>query len=485
MKFFINTSNKVYKKKRNKKRFQFKRTYILYIFITWLVLTVASFLVREYISNYYFHLQMNNINIDDKQRILIFAPHCDDETLSSAGVIQRAIANGSEVKVVVMTNGDGFTRAVGQNTGKIRLKPYDYIEFGYRRQKETIHALEDLGLERNNIIFLGYPDRGLRYLWEKYFNSKNPYLSSLTRTTRSPYNNSYQKNVEYKGINVVNNIESIISSYKPDLIIYPYSRDQHPDHWATSAFVKFTLLKMDYKTTELQYLVHRGDWPTPFGKRTNMFLVPPFKLAFTDTTWVQFPLNNELLTKKMDAIYDYNSQVRVMRSFLEAFIRQNELFSYLPNITAVRYQGDDIFLDKYKVLSEPNKDSIPLIFESGADIDGIFIAHNEQNYYFGIKMLGSTKRLVDYYIHARLFNRNKYIGRIYIRVTPDKIILDKTLTDKKFTLLGTKIQRNKEFLKLIVPKKDFLNADKIFISLRTEILGRQFDRSAWRVVEFR
>ncbi len=39
-------------------------------------------------------------------RILIFAPHPDDEVLGSGTYIQRAIKNGAEVKVVLMTNGN-------------------------------------------------------------------------------------------------------------------------------------------------------------------------------------------------------------------------------------------------------------------------------------------------------------------------------------------------------------------------------------------
>lgn len=281
----------VFRKTQKEKKRRFKRKYILYIFAAWILANVLLFLVKEYLSNYYFSTQLPELSPENYKKILIFAPHCDDETLSSAGVIQKALAAGSKVKVVVMTNGDGFTRAAGQNFGKIRLKAEDYIKFGYLRQKETIHALEDLGVDRKNIIFLGYPDRGLRYLWEKYFDSKVSYFNPLTRTFHSPYSNSYEKNVQYKGVNVVKNIESIIKSFEPDLIIYPYSRDQHPDHWATSAFVKFSLLQLGYKGEEWQYLVHRGDWPTPFGKHPDMFLVPPFKLAFTDTKWYQVPLD--------------------------------------------------------------------------------------------------------------------------------------------------------------------------------------------------
>ncbi len=475
----------VFRKTQKEKKRRFKRKYILYIFAAWILANVLLFLVKEYLSNYYFSTQLPELSPENYKKILIFAPHCDDETLSSAGVIQKALAAGSKVKVVVMTNGDGFTRAAGQNFGKIRLKAEDYIKFGYLRQKETIHALEDLGVDRKNIIFLGYPDRGLRYLWEKYFDSKVSYFNPLTRTFHSPYSNSYEKNVQYKGVNVVKNIESIIKSFEPDLIIYPYSRDQHPDHWATSAFVKFSLLQLGYKGEEWQYLVHRGDWPTPFGKHPDMFLVPPFKLAFTDTKWYQVPLDGFMIEKKANSISDYHSQIKVMRGFLEAFIRQNELFAKLGNSVAKRYEGDNLFSPKYLVMEEPTHDIWSLIFEKGADIDSIYAAHDSENIYIGIRMVGSAKRLINYYLHIRAFKDQKYLGRMYIQISGSKMKSVKTMTTPHFSLDNSKFQRNKNYMKIVLPKKDLQNTNMLFLSLRTEFLGRQLDRSAWRVIQLK
>lgn len=476
------TGSSIFRKTKKEKKKRFKRKYILYIFFAWILANVLLFLAKEYLSNYYFSTQLPEVLPEKYKRILIFAPHCDDETLSSAGVIQGALANGSKVKVVVMTNGDGFTRAAGQNFRKIRLKAEDYIKFGYLRQKETIHALEDLGLERKDIIFLGYPDRGLRYLWEKYFDSKVSYFSPLTRTFHSPYSNSYEKNVSYKGVNVVKNIESIIKSFEPDLIIYPYSRDQHPDHWATSAFVKFAILKLGYRCEEWQYLVHRGDWPTPFGKHPDMFLVPPFKLAFTDTKWYQVPLDELMIERKTNSILDYHSQIKVMRGFLEAFIRQNELFAKLDSSIAKKYEGDDLFLSKYLVIKEPTHDIWSLIFEKGADIDGIYAAHDNRNIYIGIKTVGSAKRLINYYLHIRAFKDNIYLGRMYIQISGNKIKSEKNVTSSNFSLKDSKFERRKNYMKIVLPKSNLQNPNMLFLSLRTEFLGRQLDRSAWKVI---
>src|SRR5664280_423910 len=44
-------------------------------------------------------------NITSSDRVLIFAPHPDDETIATAGVIRYCLENNIPVSVVVVTNG--------------------------------------------------------------------------------------------------------------------------------------------------------------------------------------------------------------------------------------------------------------------------------------------------------------------------------------------------------------------------------------------
>jgi hypothetical protein len=41
-------------------------------------------------------------------RLMVFAPHPDDETLAAGGLIQRVLARDGQVRVVFVTNGDGI-----------------------------------------------------------------------------------------------------------------------------------------------------------------------------------------------------------------------------------------------------------------------------------------------------------------------------------------------------------------------------------------
>ncbi len=43
---------------------------------------------------------------NNADRVLILAPHPDDEDIGCAGVIQRALKSGAKVKIMYLTNGD-------------------------------------------------------------------------------------------------------------------------------------------------------------------------------------------------------------------------------------------------------------------------------------------------------------------------------------------------------------------------------------------
>lgn len=78
------------------------------------------------------------------------APHHDDEVLGCGGTIAKAVANGDEAKVVVMTNGE-----LGPNYEGDSLSPT------LKREQECINACKALGID--DITFLREPDRSVVY----------------------------------------------------------------------------------------------------------------------------------------------------------------------------------------------------------------------------------------------------------------------------------------------------------------------------------
>src|SRR5258708_3572481 len=96
------------------------------------------------------------ITADD--RIVVVAPHPDDEVLGAGGLIQQAHAVGAEVHVIYLTSGDHNQIAFKLYNLRLHLGPKQYIGFGAMRQREATAAPAILGLSRDQLTFLGYPD---------------------------------------------------------------------------------------------------------------------------------------------------------------------------------------------------------------------------------------------------------------------------------------------------------------------------------------
>lgn len=273
--------------------------------------------------------------INNFRHILIIAPHPDDETLAAGGVIQQALAGGSQVKVVIVTNGDAQEFAPVIISKKIDPRPQDYVVMGNRRQAESMAALEKLGMRYDDIEFLGYPDRGTSPMWLADWNTQCPYTSSYTRVKKDPYPDTYHAGGAYCGRDLLNDLQTIIEGYRPDLIIVPHPADQNPDHGAVSNFARLAIASAttgneSYTTEIWGYLVHYGMFPQPRGKHLSQVLVPPGRLMGTNTDWGLVELNPSQVSFKYSAIEDYFSQDLLLGEFLPSFARRNELFESLP-----------------------------------------------------------------------------------------------------------------------------------------------------------
>lgn len=52
------------------------------------------------------------LTVDADTKLLVIAPHPDDETLSSGGLMQQTREAGGQVKVIYLTDGDGYPEGV-------------------------------------------------------------------------------------------------------------------------------------------------------------------------------------------------------------------------------------------------------------------------------------------------------------------------------------------------------------------------------------
>lgn len=263
-------------------------------------------------------------------RILIIAPHIDDEILSSGGLIQDALAKGAQVKIVYLTNGDNNYFSIIKENKNFKQTPNDFIALGEQRMKEAQEATAVLGVSSSSLNFLGYPDNGLKYLFNKNFFI--PYTHKASALNYNPYSNTYHKAQLYTGVNLYNDLKEIINDFNPTIIIVPHPRDLNPDHEAAYQFVKSALEGNDKRIKLYGYLVHYRNYPPEKGLNLNKFLYPP-KQLFSQEGWVSLDLTNEEEQKKLEALNKNKSQFYFYptggRILLESLVRKNEIFEEL------------------------------------------------------------------------------------------------------------------------------------------------------------
>jgi LmbE family N-acetylglucosaminyl deacetylase len=266
-------------------------------------------------------------------RVLIVAPHCDDETLGAGGLIQDALARGAAVRVVIVTNGDNNLVATDLEFKTIKSSAREFVIEGERRQQESLNALAILGVPARDVLFLGYPDQGLKHLYLTNWSADNPYRSRATRDTKAPYRLIYEPGVAYAGENLLGNLAQILAEYRPTIVIGPHLDDHHPDHHYTAEFVLRALSQPPVATAAeppprlYNYLVHFPHFPRPKGLRFDDNLLPPWS-AFLDMRWYKLSLPPAAERRKQDAIAMYTSQIRTpeLGTLMRGFVRRNELF---------------------------------------------------------------------------------------------------------------------------------------------------------------
>ncbi len=333
------------------------------------------------------------INLDGFHRLLILAPHCDDETLGSAGLILAAERAGITVKVVIATNGDGYLFATMQDFLKLYPRPADFIRMGEIRQQESLKALAILGINADQVTFLSYPDRGTPALWNNNWAVSNPYRSPYSGDTKSPYPITYNPQSVYAGADFLADLSSILKSYKPDLIVYPHPQDVHPDHWGLNVFTRLAITLIhhndaSFNPTELTYLVHRPDFPEIRGLKPQGSLTPPTIIYNLSPDWYRLDLTPADIALKGQAVLAYRSQLPLLRNLLESFVRANETFSAVHDATlAIAAKGNPINPSTWvdpsgepigPVQLDPAGDYATRTFVPGGDLTAVYVSQDAQ-----------------------------------------------------------------------------------------------------------
>ncbi len=267
--------------------------------------------------------------ISKETRLMVFSPHPDDESLGAAGLIQRVIETGGSVKVVFMTNGDGFPEAVEMGDHISNPTARDFRDYGEDRVEESLKALATLGMKESDVIFLRFPDGGLTALRLKH-GAKGAYTSPTTRENRPPALSVVVPQASYTGEGVQMEIERVLSDFRPNMLATTGPEDTHPDHTSTYFFVKQAWKHLskehpEFKPAWLIFLIHYGQWPMAQGAGTGSRLDAPDDHPNREK-WIPLNLTSGEAATKRKALLEYQTQMIVMGRYLLSFARSNELF---------------------------------------------------------------------------------------------------------------------------------------------------------------
>jgi LmbE family N-acetylglucosaminyl deacetylase len=286
------------------------------------------------------------LQVGPRERLLVIAPHPDDETLGAGGLAQRVLVQGGSVRTVVVTAGDGYVEAVQLRTHKQQPEPWAFLRYGERRLRELQSATHLLGLSRIQLDVLGFPDGGLLPLLAAHWAHFNPNRSVTTlRETPPPYPLVKDRNASYSGHDLRANLMDIMRELRPTLIAFTDPLDQHPDHRAVGLFALLSV--SDYMKKRralwprlLAFVIHYDAWPFDPDGETESRLERDPKFGFP----LDFPVRNQTrscltlsdteLAVKQAALDEYFTQQSVMAPFLAGFVRRLECYSLNTELDA-------------------------------------------------------------------------------------------------------------------------------------------------------
>jgi len=271
----------------------------------------------------------------NNDRMLILAPHPDDEAMATGGVIQKALKAKAKVKVLFLTNGDHNEPAFIVYEKRLTMRKGEFIHMGQVRRKESLEALKKLGLTEKDCVFLGYPDFGTMEILLKYWGDIRPFKYILTRISRVPYSNCLSPGAPYVGESILNDMEKVIRDFKPTKVFVSSPVDVNRDHRSLYLFLQIALWDLEgeiKKPLIFPYLVHMEGWPEPRGYHPDLELAPPDMLKSGEISWRRLELTNEEIRIKHDAMECYKSQNEYNPIYLFTFTRKNELVGDYPII---------------------------------------------------------------------------------------------------------------------------------------------------------
>jgi LmbE family N-acetylglucosaminyl deacetylase len=219
--------------------------------------------------------------LTSNSRLMLIAPHPDDEALACSIILQHAVRANAAICVVYVTDGDNNPWPQRVLERKWRITASDRKAWGKLRRAEALAALRVLGVRASDVRFLALPDQGLTDLL------RHNCQSALDR------------------------LRPIITSWSPTHLLVPSILDTHPDHSALG--VMFRLLANDLVLDARQMSL----WNFAVHGKSALFRTRAAELKGS---------KNETAMKLM-AIRCHKTQLKLSRRRFLAYASRPEYFS--------------------------------------------------------------------------------------------------------------------------------------------------------------
>lgn len=426
------------------------------------------------------------LKLSSQDRILILAPHPDDEVLGCAGVIQQALDMKLPVKIVFFTYGDAnewsflvYRRHPVVLPGSVRL-------MGEVRHDEALAATKILGVPAEGLTFLGYPDFGTMRIWREHWSSEGAFRSLFTRVRAVPYANAFRPDAPYKGEDVVQDLTALFREFRPTKVFVSHPADHNGDHRALYLFTRVTLwnLANEMQPEVYPYLVHFAKWPAPRGYHPEKSLTPPRQLK-EQLGWRTFPLTEDQINRKHAALRAHRSQFAYSGKYLQSFVRANELFGdYDPVLlrtnaptNSTLESGPERAAKSSEALTENEQ-------EVFTGLEHEFVRLDQSNLVFSIKLSRPLSREVEATLTICGYRFDRPFGqmpKLQLRIGEGGY----TVTDqnRKLPRSTIEINRTPKEMTIRIPLEVLGNPQRMLTSARTHRADVSLDWAAWRILE--
>lgn len=465
--------------------FRYLRKHLRVILLAVLLAELLFFVSGQWRLSFYLP-QKTKAVVAAKDRILILAPHPDDEILGCGGIIQRASKLNIPLKIVFLTYGDNNQWSFLIYRKHPVFMPKAVRSMGLIRREEAIAANEVLGAAPDKLIFLGYPDFKTLNIWYANWGPSRPAASSmLTKVKAVPYANAFHPGAPYKGETILEDLKTIIRNFKPTKIFVSHPADFNADHKALYLFTRVALwdLASEIKATVHPYLIHYKKWPLPRGYHPHATLIPP-EYYKNQIEWKVNVLTSEEVQLNRSAIEKHRSQYSSTAGYLLTFIRSPELFGDFPNII-VRPATSGVFTASEKDEPEVSPDELE------KEVKDRYVGIEERSAYFTdhslvisiclSRRMGKAAALSLFafgYRHDKAFMD---MPKIRIRVGAFGYkVLDQ---NKKVLNAGIIIKREERKIIVTIPLAVLGNPEKILTSANTYLGAIPLDSVPWRILE--